>query len=77
MIGQKGIPAQSGGIERHVEELSSELASRGHDVLVFCRGWYTFPVPAHRGVRCIRTLGIHTKHLDAITHADRDHQSCK
>jgi len=68
MIGQKGIPARSGGIERHVEELSAELSARGHDVLVFCRSWYTWPVRDHRGVRCIKTGSIATKHLDAITH---------
>ena len=67
MIGQKGIPARSGGIERHVEELSAELAARGHEVLVFCRSWYVWPVREHRGVRCIKTRSIPTKHLDAIT----------
>ncbi|MEK7614865.1 MAG: glycosyltransferase family 4 protein [Patescibacteria group bacterium] len=68
MIGQKGIPARSGGIERHVEELSSELAARGHEVLVFCRAWYTWPIRDHRGVRCIKAPTIATKHLDAIIH---------
>ena len=67
MIGQKGIPARSGGIERHVEELSAELAARGHEVLVFCRSWYVWPVRDHRGVRCIKTRTIPTKHFDAIT----------
>jgi glycosyltransferase involved in cell wall biosynthesis len=68
MIGQKGIPARSGGIERHVEELSAELVKRGHEVLVFCRPWYVSPILDHRGVRCIASLGLHTKHFDAITH---------
>lgn len=68
MIGQKGVPARSGGIERHVEELSVELAARGHDVLVFCRSWYVWPIRDYKGVRCVKTLGIATKHLDAITH---------
>ena len=68
MIGQKGIPAKAGGIERHVEELSAELANRGHEVLVYCRSWYAWPVKDHRGVRCIKTPSIATKHLDAITH---------
>lgn len=68
MIGQKGIPAKAGGIERHVEELSAELAARGHEVLVFCRSWYAWPVRNHRNIRCIKTPSIPTKHLDAITH---------
>lgn len=68
MIGQKGIPAAAGGIERHVEELSVELAKRGHEVLAFCRSWYVWPVHTYKGVRCIATPSIRTKHLDAITH---------
>ncbi|MBI2472943.1 glycosyltransferase family 4 protein [Candidatus Uhrbacteria bacterium] len=68
MIGQKGIPARSGGIERHVEELSVELVTRGHEVLVFCRSWYTWPIRDYKGVRCIKTGSIATKHLDTITH---------
>lgn len=68
MIGQKGIPAKAGGIERHVEELSAELVRRGHEVLVYCRSWYSWPVRDHRGVRCIKTPTIATKHFDAIVH---------
>lgn len=68
MIGQKGIPARAGGIERHVEELSAELATRGHEVLAFCRAWYVWPIRNHRGVRCIKAWTISTKHLDAIIH---------
>lgn len=68
MIGQKGIPARSGGIERHVEELSAELVSRGHHVLAFCRPWYVWPIRNHRGVTCIKTWSLRSKHFDAITH---------
>src|SRR3989338_3614387 len=68
MIGQKGIPATTGGIERHVEELSVELGKLGREVLVFCRAWYAKPGNAYRGVRTIEIASIRTKHLDAITH---------
>lgn len=68
MIGQKGIPAIFGGIERHVEELSLELAKQGHEVLVYARKWYA-PSPINvPGIRTIFTPTIHTKHLDAIAH---------
>ena len=41
MIGQKGIPAVYGGVERHVEEqLGSRLAAKGHDVTVYVRPYY-------------------------------------
>jgi glycosyltransferase involved in cell wall biosynthesis len=68
MIGQKGIPAHAGGIERHVEELSKMLVSQGHEVMVFCRGWYAKAQDNYHGIRCIETSCIKTKHLDAITH---------
>lgn len=69
MIGQKGLPARSGGIERHVETLASGLASRGHKVIVFGRAWYVGGAQAPSGVEQILTPGIRTKHLDAITHS--------
>lgn len=68
MIGQKGLPARSGGIERHVEVLAIGLASRGHRVVVFGRAWYVGGGRAPNGVEQIITSGIRTKHLDAITH---------
>ena len=39
-IGQRGVPATFGGIERHVEEVGSRLAERGHEVIVWCRTNY-------------------------------------
>jgi glycosyltransferase involved in cell wall biosynthesis len=69
MIGQKGIPAIYGGVERHVEDLSRELAKQGHDVLVYARAWYTSKaLKNYHGVRIIHTPTIHTKHLDTISH---------
>lgn len=68
MIGQKGVPARTGGIERHVEELAAELVCQGHEVTVFCRSWYSGPIREHRGIRCVTTPSLFTKHFDAITH---------
>lgn len=68
MIGQKGVPATYGGIERHVEELAVRLVERGIDVDVYCRPHYT-PADARLGeVNLIRLPSLNTKHLDAITH---------
>ncbi len=68
-IGQKGIPAISGGVEKHVENVAVRMAALGHDVTVYVRAHYT-PRELHewKGVRLVHTPGIHTKHLDAITH---------
>lgn len=68
-IGQKGIPARSGGVERHVEELATRLAARGHEVLVYCRSHYTGRTQkTYRGAQLLYLPSIPTKHLDAITH---------
>lgn len=68
-IGQKGIPAKFGGVERHVEELAVEMAKRGHDVFVYARNNYTDKsVKEYKGVKIIHLPSIPTKHLDAITH---------
>ena len=45
MIGQRGVPATSGGIERHVEEIGARLVDLGHDVLVYCRPTYSTQRP--------------------------------
>ncbi len=71
MIGQKGIPAQSGGVEQVVDMLSQHLTARGHDVLVYCR--HSYLGRDHRTTRVDRLHrifrpSIPTKHLDAITH---------
>lgn len=70
MIGQKGIPAHIGGIERHVEELSVRLACMGNDVTVYTRPSYTPKRRAtYRGVHLVSLPSIHTKNFDAITHS--------
>jgi len=69
MIGQKGVPATFGGVERYVDEVGGRLARRGHDVTVYCRRHYTVPeIASHRGMRIVMLPSINTKHLDAITH---------
>jgi glycosyltransferase involved in cell wall biosynthesis len=69
MIGQKGIPASYGGIEHHVEEISTLLAARGHEVFVYCRPYYTSMDGDYKGVHLIKTPSIKTRHLDAASHA--------
>lgn len=69
MIGQKGIPAIYGGIERHVEELSAESAKQGHDVLVYARKWYTPKnIRRYRNVKIMHSPTLRAKHFDAISH---------
>ena len=69
ILGSKGIPAQSGGIERHVEDLSVRLASLGHEVFVYSRKHYTkYNQKEYKGVNLIYLPSIRSKNLDAITH---------
>lgn len=68
-IGQKGIPAKSGGVETRAENMAVRLALLGHDVTCYVRAHYTpETLSEYRGVHLIHTPGIKTKHLDAITH---------
>ncbi|MBU1146501.1 glycosyltransferase family 4 protein [Patescibacteria group bacterium] len=75
MIGQKGIPAIYGGIERHVEELAARLSEGGFDVTVFCRPWYGNKsevkgekLKIYKGINLVYLPSLKTKHLDAISH---------
>jgi glycosyltransferase involved in cell wall biosynthesis len=68
MLGAKAVPA-IGGIALYIEEVGARLASRGHDVTVYCRPHYLQEgaVP-YRGMRRVVTGGLQGKHLDASTH---------
>jgi glycosyltransferase involved in cell wall biosynthesis len=68
MIGQKGIPATYGGIEKHVEEIARRLVGLGHEVSVFCRLYYTPAGARYHGVELLRRPSIHTKHFDTASH---------
>jgi len=72
LIGQKTVPfigGKGGGVERHVEELSVRLASMGHEVFVYSRGYLMDEkIKEYKGVKIIYTPSIHTKNLDTITH---------
>lgn len=69
MIGQKGLPAQFGGVETHVSELSTRLTRLGHQVTVYGRNWY---VPrgtaAVNGIRIVRLPSVNTKSMDTVSH---------
>lgn len=69
MIGQKGIPSPGGGIEKHVEELSTRLVKAGHEVYVYTRPAYVKKdLKSYQGVNLVSLPTIKSKHLDAIVH---------
>lgn len=68
-VGQKGIPAVSGGIEKYVEDLASRVALAGHEAIVYTRPHYTAAnARSYRNIRLISLPSYKTKHLDAISH---------
>lgn len=67
MIGQKGIPAISGGVEKHVEEMAIRLVKQGHEVTVYCRNTYIKEIlHEFNGVNLVTIKTINSKSLDAI-----------
>jgi len=67
-VGQKGIPAKYGGVERHVEALGSRLAKRGHEVFVFSRYNYNTVRGEYKGMNVISFAAIPEKHTEMISH---------
>jgi glycosyltransferase involved in cell wall biosynthesis len=69
MIGQKGIPATTGGVEKHVEEMATRLVQQGHQVTVYCRNTYIKEdLKEYKGIRLVTIKTIHSKSLDAIVY---------
>jgi glycosyltransferase involved in cell wall biosynthesis len=66
LLGTRGIPARYGGFETFAEELSTRLASRGHQVTVYCRQRDSIPV--FRGVRLQYVPTIRHKYFDTLAH---------
>lgn len=68
-IGQKGIPAKSGGVDRHVESLAYFLAKNGQEVFVYNRrGYLEKKSQEWEGVKLISKPFVDNKNLAAITH---------
>ena len=70
MIGQKGIPASYGGVERHTEELAVRLAEKEHRVFVYARNYYVSKeISEFKKIEIIKIPTIQSKNLDAICHS--------
>jgi glycosyltransferase involved in cell wall biosynthesis len=66
MIGSRGLPLVYGGIERHVAEIGSRLAGRGHDITVFGRAPYSVR-GSHRGMHVRVLPSLPTKNLETAS----------
>ncbi len=68
-IGEKGVPAQNGGVERYVESLASGMTVLGHNVLVYNRNDYLPErLSSFKGTTVINKPYIKTKNLASISH---------
>src|SRR5262250_2239538 len=67
ILGTRGIPANYGGFETFVEELSQRLVARGHDVTVYCRN--RFHSESYLGVDLVYLPTIRHKYLDTLVHS--------
>ncbi len=71
LIGTRGVPAQYGGFETCVEEVGRRLASRGHEVTVYCRSSYYHAnerLNSFEGMRLIYLPSLKKKSLDTFSH---------
>lgn len=69
MIGLRGIPARSGGVEMATEQLAPRLAKLGCEVTVYCRNQYCRERPKEfRGVKLKYLPAINTKYTEAVSH---------
>jgi glycosyltransferase involved in cell wall biosynthesis len=66
LAGTRGIPANYGGFETFAEELSTRLAARGHEVIVYCRA--RRGPASYRGVRLCHLPAIRHKYLETVAH---------
>lgn len=73
MLGHKRIPSREGGIEIVVEELSTRMAARGHQVICYNRkgkhvsGGRVEKIKEYKGVRIKEVLTVDKKGLAAMT----------
>ena len=64
VLNTRGIPARYGGFEVCVEEVSTRLAAKGHDVTVYCGSQSDQKYDTYRGVKLINMNLLANKTLD-------------
>jgi len=70
IIGINGIPAQHGGFETCVDNTSTRLAAKGHELTVYCkRRNIKLKDKFYKGVRVIKLPSIGNKHLETLSHS--------
>lgn len=70
VVGARGVPATFGGVERHCEEIYSNIAEMGHEVVVYARKGYTDEkIRSYRGMTVVPLAAPQSKHLETFIHS--------
>ena len=69
MIGHKRIPGRSGGVEVVVEELSTRMAQKGHDVYVYNRNSGEEKISEYKGVKVKEVRTFKSPSLNAMVYS--------
>jgi glycosyltransferase involved in cell wall biosynthesis len=67
-IGGRGVISKYSGIEAYYEEVGERLARMGHKVTIYCRTYFTPPLPEYKGMRLVRLPTIRSKHWETLLH---------
>jgi glycosyltransferase involved in cell wall biosynthesis len=69
ILGTRGIPASYSGFETAVEQISSRLVARGHEVTVYCRPHVVDSrIKEWKGARLVHLPTVRNKYLDTFVH---------
>jgi len=68
-IGARGVGNTYSGIETYYEEVGSRLVDRGHEVVAYCRSYFTPNVSSYRGITVKRIPSLRSKHMDTFVHS--------
>jgi len=69
ILGIRGIPAAYGGFETNAEITATELAKRGHEVVVYCRGYRKRRPKKWKEVKLTYLPSIESRNLSTISHS--------
>jgi len=67
-IGGRGVISKYSGIETYYEEVGKRLAQMDHEVIVYCRNYFTPALSEHNGMRLVRLPTLRSKHLETVIH---------
>ncbi len=69
ILGTRGIPASYSGFETAVEQLTSRLTARGHEVVVYCRPHVVDrKLSSYKGAELVHLRTVQNKYLDTFVH---------